>query len=63
MRNFTRILLLVVALLVAAPDCEARPNVKRKEKGESDPHFGRAGQLLIGERYADKVLEMVYGVK
>ena len=32
-------------------------------KGESDPHFGRAGQLLIGERYADKVLEMVYGVK
>lgn len=32
-------------------------------KDESDPHFGREGQLLIGERYADKVLKMVYGVK
>lgn len=32
-------------------------------KDESDPHFGREGQLLIGERYADKVLSMVYGIK
>lgn len=28
---------------------------------ESDPHFGRNGQLLIGERYAEKILKMVYG--
>lgn len=32
-------------------------------KDESDPHFGREGQLLIGERYADKVLSMVYGIE
>ena len=30
-------------------------------RDESDPHFGRAGQLLLGSRYADKVLSMVYG--
>ena len=29
-------------------------------KGKSDPHFSRDGQLLIGERYADKVLKMCY---
>lgn len=27
---------------------------------ESDPHFSRDGQLLLGERYADKILEMAY---
>lgn len=27
----------------------------------SDPHFNRDGQILIGERYADKVLQMCYG--
>lgn len=32
-------------------------------KDESDPHFGREGQLLLGERYADKVLSIVYGIK
>ena len=26
----------------------------------SDPHFSRDGQLLLGERYADKVLELCY---
>ena len=25
-----------------------------------DPHFSRDGQLLLGERYADKVLEICY---
>lgn len=30
-------------------------------KDSSDPHFSREGQLLLGERYADKVLEMCYG--
>ena len=30
-------------------------------KDESDPHFGRNGQLLLGERYAEKILRMVYG--
>ena len=28
-------------------------------KDESDPHFNREGQILLGQRYADKVLEMV----
>lgn len=28
---------------------------------ESDPHFNRWSQLVLGERYADKVLEHVYG--
>lgn len=32
-------------------------------KDESDPHFGREGQLLLGERYADKVLSIVYNIK
>ena len=27
---------------------------------DKDPHFDRSGQLLLGERYADKVLEMCY---
>ncbi len=27
---------------------------------ESDPHFNRDGQLLLGGRYAEKILEMVY---
>ena len=25
-----------------------------------DPHFGRDGQLLLGERYAEKIIEMCY---
>ena len=29
-------------------------------KDETDPHFGREGQILLGERYADKVLKMCY---
>lgn len=30
---------------------------------ETDPHFGRDSQLLLGKRYADKVLKMVYNKK
>lgn len=30
-------------------------------KDDSDPHFGRDGQILLGERYAEKVLDMCYG--
>lgn len=30
-------------------------------KDESDPHFSRNGQILLGKRYAEKVLEMCYG--
>ena len=30
---------------------------------ESDPHFDRESQLTLGERYADKVLEHVYGIR
>ncbi len=29
-------------------------------KDERDPHFDRAGQLLLGSRYADKILSIVY---
>ena len=29
-------------------------------KDESDPHFSRDGQILLGERYADKILEYCY---
>ena len=32
-------------------------------KDKTDPHFSRDGQLLIGERYADKVLKMCYPAK
>lgn len=30
-------------------------------KDETDPHFSRDGQILLGERYAEKVLKMCYG--
>ena len=30
-------------------------------KDASDPHFSRDGQILLGERYADKVLRYCYG--
>lgn len=39
------------------------PIVTEKSNGEpdlKDPHFDRASQVLIGERYADKVLTMCY---
>ena len=29
-------------------------------KDETDPHFSRDGQMLLGERYAEKILKMVY---
>lgn len=29
-------------------------------KERSDPHFSRDGQLILGERYAEKILEMCY---
>ena len=32
-------------------------------KDTSDPHWNRAGQLEIGRRYGEKVLEMVYNKK
>lgn len=31
-------------------------------KNEKDPHFSREGEVLLGERYADKVLALVYGI-
>lgn len=30
-------------------------------KDDSDPHFSRDGQILLGKRYAEKVLDMCYG--
>ncbi len=30
-------------------------------KDASDPHFSRDGQILLGERYAEKILKMCYG--
>ena len=29
-------------------------------KDEKDPHFSREGQILLGERYADKILKICY---
>ena len=29
-------------------------------KGADDPHFSRSAQLVLGERYAEKILQMVY---
>lgn len=39
---------------IATPDPKGKPNLK-------DPHFDRKSQLLIGKRYAEKVLKMCYG--
>lgn len=42
------------------------PIVTRKSEGKpdmKDPHFDRESQILLGERYADKVLQMCYGIK
>ena len=30
-------------------------------RDSSDPHFSREGQILLGERYAEKILSMSYG--
>lgn len=38
---------------IASPDPEGKPNMK-------DPHFDRKSQIIIGKRYADKVLKMCY---
>ena len=32
-------------------------------RDKKDPHFGREGQLLLGERYADVILSIVYGIE
>lgn len=32
-------------------------------RDEEDPHFGRDGQILLGERYAEKIMKLVYGIK
>lgn len=44
------------AYWVSAEGCEML-------RDEKDPHFGREGQLLLGERYADKILSVVYGIE
>ena len=38
---------------IATPDPEGKPNMK-------DPHFDRKSLIIIGRRYADKVLDMCY---
>ena len=40
---------------VSAEGC----NMLRDKK---DPHIGREGQILLGERYADTILSIVYGI-
>ena len=35
----------------------------RPLKDFGDPHFNRKGSMLMGKRYARKILEMVYGIK
>lgn len=38
---------------ISTPDPDGKPNLK-------DPHFDRKSQIIIGKRYADKVLKMCY---
>ena len=48
---------------VSSKDC--LPIVTASSDGQpdkEDPHFDRAGQMLMGQRYAQKILEMVYGL-
>lgn len=43
-----------------------KPIVTKKSDGKpdlSDPHFDRESQILLGKRYAQKILKMVYGRK
>ncbi len=47
---------------VSSKDCQ--PIVTASSDGQpdkEDPHFDRASQILMGERYAQKILEIVYG--
>jgi hypothetical protein len=44
------------AYWVSAEGCEML-------RDEKDPHFSREGQLLLGERYADKILSVVYDIE
>ena len=42
------------------------PIVTSKSNGKPDmrdPHFDRSSQILLGERYAGKILKMCYGIK
>lgn len=42
-----------------------KPIVTRKSGGKpdlKDPHFDRESQMLLGKRYAQKILKMVYGL-
>ncbi len=39
--------------LVSSEDCVSRAD-------DSDPHFDRDSQIIMGQRYADKVLEKIY---
>lgn len=42
------------------------PIVTKKSEGKpdlKDPHFDRDSQILLGERYAEKILKMCYGIK
>ena len=42
------------------------PIVTKRSNGEpdlKDPHFDRKSQILLGHRYADKVMKMCYGKK
>lgn len=43
-----------------APIVTSRSNGKPDMK---DPHFDRTSQIILGERYAVKILEMCYGMK
>ena len=48
---------------VSSKDCQ--PIVTASSDGQpdkEDPHFDRAGQMLMGQRYAQKILDMVYGL-
>ena len=49
---------------VSSKDCQ--PIVTASSDGQpdkDDPHFDRASQILMGKRYAQKILDIVYGVE
>ena len=49
---------------VSSKDCQ--PIVTASSDGQpdkNDPHFDRASQILMGKRYAQKMLDIVYGVE
>lgn len=48
---------------VSSEDCLPRGTADSPEPNMKDAHFGRESQIVLGERYADKVIDMCYRKK